>query len=181
MSSNSPNRLVDRPSQLAGDGRSHDDRRIVPHGGLQVFQLFGQADADQVGPGAEDLAELDERRPQFGQRQPDAGFARQPAQPLARAVAKQRFGKLEIEPAEPIGQPVFAEDRENLPRTIDVPVKLGDCRKFHGGSADRSSGASDVRDAVLILACRARSCGGGNKPRRVDRLTRFPRRHRLAS
>ena len=155
-----PERLVDRASQLAGDGGPHDDGRIVPDGGLQLLQLFGQADADQVGPSAEDLAELDERRPQFGQGQPDAGFACQPAQPLARPIAKHGFGKLEIESAEPIGQSIFAENRENLPRAIDVAVKLGNRRKFHGGSwqADRTRGVGASRYFNL-----PRSSAGGNK------------------
>ncbi len=57
-----------------------------------------------------------------------ARFARQPAQPLAGAIAKQGFGEFEIKPAEPIGQAVFAENRKDFPRPIDVPVELRDCR-----------------------------------------------------
>ena len=74
-------RFVDRASQFACDGGSHNDGRIVTYGGLQMFQLFSHSDSDQVGPGAEDLAQFDERGPQFRQGQPDARFARQPASP----------------------------------------------------------------------------------------------------
>ena len=78
--------LVQRLAQLRLDRLANDLRRIGGRRRLELLQLVGQLLADQVGPGAQQLAELDERRPQLGERQADSRFARQAGQRLAVAV-----------------------------------------------------------------------------------------------
>ena len=60
---------------------------------LELLQLLAQRDAHQVGPRAEQLAQLDERRPQFGQGQSQAGFPGmpgngRPARAFSKSLAK---------------------------------------------------------------------------------------------
>ncbi len=123
--------LLDRLSQLLLDDPPHDVRRIGRHVCLQFFQLFGQLHAHHVGAGAEDLAQLDEGGPQFAERQADAGFTGLPSEDFAAAVLEPALGKFEVKAAEPVGQAVFAEHREDFAPPIDVPIDLRDGGDFH--------------------------------------------------
>ena len=67
--------LLDRPAQLRLDRRCGPPRADRPaRRSAGAASSSARCDAHQVGPRAEHLAELDERRPQFGQGQPDPGL-----------------------------------------------------------------------------------------------------------
>ena len=67
--------VFDGLTELGFDGFGDFAERIGGRVILQLGELFGQRDADDVGARAENLAELDERGAQFGQRQANARFA----------------------------------------------------------------------------------------------------------
>ena len=74
--SNSREQVLGRLAQLVGDGLADDVGGVGRGVGLELGQLVGQGRADDVRAGAEDLAELDERGPQVGQGETDAGLVR---------------------------------------------------------------------------------------------------------
>jgi len=106
--------LFHRPPQLRLDRRPYLLRRIARHVRLEMLKLIGQIDADQVGPGAEDLAELDERGPQLAQRQTEASLPRMPGNRRAAGRLEQVFGKARPQPADPVCQAVLAQYRKYL-------------------------------------------------------------------
>ena len=61
---------VDRLPEFLLDQLADHLRRVGGHAVLEVLQFLGQADADQVGAGAEHLPKLDRRRPELLNRQP---------------------------------------------------------------------------------------------------------------
>ena len=101
------------------------------HVGLQLLQLVGERHADLVGPRAEDLAELDERGAELFDGQADARFAAEMGERFAVAVLEDALHDGQIEAADPAGEAVLAEDREDLAPAIDVAIDLGDGGDFH--------------------------------------------------
>ena len=108
----------------------------------------GERHADLVGPRAEDLAQLDERRPELFERQPNARFAAQVGERFAVAVLEEALHERQVEPADPTGQAVLAEDREDLAPAIDVAIDVGDGGDFHNASRTLCVGAHRHRGAV---------------------------------
>ena len=107
-------------------------RWIGRHVGLQLLELVRQLHAGQIGAGAQQLAELDERRPQFGQRQPDPFLRRVACQGLAVPVFQPVLDEIDIEPADPVGQSVLAENRQDLRPAFDVAVDVRNRCDSHG-------------------------------------------------
>ena len=124
--------LFDRVAQFRLDQGSCLLRRVGRHVGLKLFEFLGQRDADQVGPHAEDLPQLDERRPQLDQGHFDPGFPTVPGDRRSVGRFEQVLGELRPEPADPVGQLILAQNRQYLPPTIQVPVDLRNRRDFHG-------------------------------------------------
>ncbi len=76
--------LDDRPRLLAGERR---------HLILQFGQFQGDVVGQQIAPGGQHLAELDENRPQILQRQPDASAARQIEMVAGQPVPRQQMAQ----------------------------------------------------------------------------------------
>ena len=53
---------------------------------------------------------------------------------LPVAVLQEALHQRDIEPADPIGQPVLAENRQNLAPAIDVAIDVGDRADFHASN-----------------------------------------------
>ena len=118
--------VVERLLELRLDRLAHDLRRRRTARSVCSFcNSCGERHADLVGPRAEDLAELDERRAQLFDRQPNPRLAAQMGERLAVAVLQEALHQRQVEPADPTGQPVLAEDREDLAPAIDVAIDLG--------------------------------------------------------
>ena len=105
--------------------------------GLQLLQFLGERHADLVGPRAEDLAELDERRAELFDRQANARFAAEMGERFAVAVFEDALHHGQIEAADPAGEAVLAEDREDLAPAIDVAIDLRDGGDFHARGGRR--------------------------------------------
>ena len=105
------------------------------HVGLQLLQFVGERHADLVGPRAEDLAELDERGPELFDRQADAGLAAEVGERFAVAVLEDALHDGQVEAADPAGEAVLAEDREDLAPAIGVAIDLRDGGDFHASGA----------------------------------------------
>ena len=149
------------------------------HAGLQLLQFVGERHADLVGPRAEDLAELDERGAELFDGQPDAGLAAEVGERFAVAVFEDALHDRELEAADPAGEAVLAEDREDLAPAIGVAIDLGDGGDFHrnadrdaaGELAPRPPSFYSPMASRAFLARRARrasvawaaacECGGG--------------------
>ncbi len=123
--------LFQRLAQLAFDHRPHRLGRISRRVFLQLLQLLGQRQTDQVGPRAEHLAQLDERRPELRERQPDARLGRLASQRISRAALEELLGELQIELGHPTRQAVLAEHGEDLNRPIEIAIDLRDGGDFH--------------------------------------------------
>ena len=109
-----------------------DGVRVVGrHVGLQLLEFVGERHADLVGPRAEDLAELDERRAELFDRQPDASLAAEVSERFAVAVAEDALHHRQIEAADPAGEAILAENREDLAPAIGIAIDLRDGGDFH--------------------------------------------------
>ena len=112
--------------------------------------------AHQVGAGAEDLAQLDERRPQFGHGQPQAGFPGMPGDGRAAAGLQQVLGKIRPQPPDPRRQLVLAQHRQDLVPAAQVAVaNLAD---FHLAEEHLDRFADGDNPGPIIAAA------GGNRP-----------------
>ena len=99
---------------------------------LKLLELVGQPHAHQVGPGAEELAQLDEGRPQFGHRHAQAGFPGMPGDGGAAAGLQQVLGEIRPQPPDPRRQLVLAQHRQDLVPAAQVAVDLRDRAELHG-------------------------------------------------
>ncbi len=97
-----------------------------------MLQLFGQLHPNHVGPRAEHLAELDERGPQLDQGQAQAGLPSMPRDGHPSGGLEQVFGEARAQPADPVGQTVLAQDGQDLPPPIEMPVDVGNRADSHG-------------------------------------------------
>ena len=123
---------LQRLFELRLDRLAHDLRLVARHARLQLLQFLRERHADLVGPRAQNLPELDERRPQLFDRHPNPRLAAQMGELLAIAILQEALHQREIEPAHPIRQPVLAEYREDLAPAIHIAIDVGDGGDFHG-------------------------------------------------
>jgi hypothetical protein len=123
--------LLDRPAEFLLDGVADLIWWVGRHIILKLLQFLGQRRSDDVGPRAEDLPQLDEGRPKIGKGQADAGFACEPGEMLALPAREDALGELEIEVADPIREPITAEDGENLRPAVRIAIELRDGAELH--------------------------------------------------
>ena len=126
---------LDRLAQLRLNDLAHHGRRIGRHVLLEVLELLGQLHSHQVGPGAEDLAQLDERRAKLGQRQPQAGFPGVSGNGRPAPGLQQILGEIRPQSADPGRQLVLAQHRQYLIPAAQMPINLRDRVELHRASA----------------------------------------------
>ncbi len=151
-------KLFDRPAELGFDEFSHRLGRIGVNFLLELLEFLGQPDSDQVGPRAENLAELDERRAELGQGQPQAGLPGMPGNGHTAPRLQQVLGKIRPQPADPRRQFVLAQHRHNLVPAAEVAVDLRDGIELHGTAVGRGRPNFSVSQNVLhvLLTLRVR-------------------------
>jgi hypothetical protein len=123
--------LVHILAELGFDRLANDRRLVTSDAGLQLLQLARQRHADLVGPRAENLPELNERRAELFDGQANARFAAQVRERFAVAVFEEAFQERHIEPADPAGEAILAENGENFTPAIGVAIDVGDGGDFH--------------------------------------------------
>ena len=110
----------------------------------QLLELFGELRTNEVGTGTEDLPDFDEGGPQIAQGQSDAGMRGLPGDGDSfAAVLELVLEELDVQPAQPVGQSILAEHREDLGAASQVPIQVGNGGDFHGTWMD--SGAAFAR------------------------------------
>ena len=125
--------IIKRLTQFQFHGFADAFGQVGGRGVLQLLQLLGQVAAHHVGARAHELAELDECRTQFGEREADAGLARQPGDRFPGPRAEAVLDKIDVGAGEPVGQAVFAEDRQDLRRAADIAIDMRDGADFEHG------------------------------------------------
>ena len=109
--------------------------RVGRHVLLKLLELVGQLHAHQVGPRADELAQLDEGRAQFGHGHAQAGFPGVPGDGGAAAGLQQVLGEIRPQPPDPRRQFVLAQHRQDFVPAAQVAVDLRDRADFHGTAA----------------------------------------------
>ena len=105
---------------------------IARHARLQLLQFLRERHADLIRPRAQNLAQLDERRPKLFDRQPNPRLAAQVRKRLAVAVLQEspsraaRSNRL-IQSA----RPYLLRIDEDLAPAIDVAIDVRDGADFH--------------------------------------------------
>jgi hypothetical protein len=107
-------------------------RRIGGDVVLKLLELGRQLGSHQIGPRAEDLAQLDERGPQFGQRHAHAAFERVARDGCPPGGLQQVLRKFRPQAAHPLGKAVLAEYPKDLAPAVEMAVDLGNGRQSHG-------------------------------------------------
>jgi hypothetical protein len=131
--------LVERLAQLRLDRFADDFGRVGGRGCLQLGQLVGQVAADDVGAGAQKLAELDERGSELGECEADASFASEAGDRVSGPGAEAVLDEVDVGLGEPVGKPVLAEDREDFGPPLDVAIDVRDGADFDHGCVTFSS------------------------------------------
>ncbi len=124
--------FAERVAELPREGRLDRLDRLRVDVRPQPFEFLGEFGPHQVGTSRQDLAELDERRAELGERHPNPLFPRVFRQRDSGPVLERLPEREPLESAQPVGQPVPAEDVQDLPPTSQVPVQLGDRGDLHG-------------------------------------------------
>ncbi len=106
------------------DEPADHQRRVGGNAVLEILQFLGQADADQVRPGAEHLPEFDRGRPELLNRQPQTDLPAVAGDGLALMRLEEVFGEIRPQHTDPVRQSILAQDSENLPPAVDIPVDL---------------------------------------------------------
>ena len=135
-------KLLDGFAEVSLDGRADHLRRVGRRVRAQLAQLVRHGGAELVGAGAEHLAELDEGGAQLGQRQADARLVGHLAEALAVGADEPALEPLVFQPAEPVGEAVLAEDREDLGQPARGPLRACKDGELHG---DRLRRGQDLR------------------------------------
>src|SRR5262249_47540850 len=89
-------------------------------------ELAGKVGPDEVGASAEHLAELDEGGAKLGERETDAGFLRELAEPFAVEADEAALQPFVVEPAEPVGQAITAKDGDDFADALGVAIQAGE-------------------------------------------------------
>ena len=108
--------------------------RIGRGAGLQVGQFPGDLGADQVGPRAEHLAELNEGSAELGEGQARAFLDFQVRDRLAVNALDSILDPPVIQALDPIGQAVLGQHADDFTGPVDVTFQPCQCGKFHSCS-----------------------------------------------
>ncbi len=120
---NCANSVARRLAEL-GFNRGPDRGGRIGRGvGLQVCQFPRQLGADEVGPRAEHLAELDEGGAEFGERQAHTLLDFEVGDMLAVNALNSILDPREIHALDPIGQAVLGQHADDFARAVDVPFQ----------------------------------------------------------
>jgi hypothetical protein len=80
---------------------------------------------DEIGPRAEHLSELDERRSEFGERQPQAYRCGEIDDVLARRSAQPPLNAFARDLPQPVGESVTHGDGDDFPEAPRVAIAPG--------------------------------------------------------
>ena len=175
--------LGDRPAVGALDDRARLGARERRHAVLQLRELVGDVLGQQVAPGRERLAELDEDRPQPLQREADALAARA----AARALEPGRRRQVEHEAQRPeqvgreddVVEPVpheHALDGEQAAEDAQTHVSGSDA----AGTADRQPAAS-ARPRCRARRASSRSTSSRSRSTSLQELLDFEASRHVAA
>jgi hypothetical protein len=133
---------------------------------LKLLQFAGQSHANLIGTRAEDLAELDEGGAKLLDRQPNPRLAAQVRERFAIAILQHPLDERKIQPANPTGEAVLAENRDYFAPTINVAVNMRDRRDLHifncwHQNGRLQSGHGDEAAGIKLHALLERGCQRG--------------------
>jgi hypothetical protein len=123
---------VPRTTQVLADHPKDHLGRIGGHVVLKLLEFGRQIRSHQIGPRAEDLAQLDECGPQFGQGHAHTAFKGVARDGCPARGLQQVLGELRPQAAHPLGKTVLAEHPEDLAPTVEMAIDLRDGRESHG-------------------------------------------------
>ncbi len=139
------------------------------------LQFLGQSDTHQIGSGAEQLAQLDVGRPQFGQCQADPSLGRLQRQRLALAPLELGLEHFDVQAAQPVRQTVLAQHREHFGPAANIAVDVGNRADAHVSTIivrrDAVAGCARRRGARRVLGRLAEH--GRKRPFSPPRAPRF--------
>ncbi len=132
--------LLERLAELRFDDLPNRRGWIALDVGLQLLQFGRQRRADQIGPHAEDLSQLDERRSQIHQRHANPRFAGVVRERNSILVFEPIADKVDFQLAEPVGQSITPQHGHDFLPAAQIAVELRDRGNFHGtGFASNSN------------------------------------------
>ena len=114
--------LFDRLTQLRLDGLTGDFGRIRWSPGLQPRQFVGQLGPDQIGSCAQNLTELDEGGPQFGDGRPNLLFPGHLPNGLAIDTLHVLGEEIRLHSTEPLRQPILDQHSQDLIDPTSIPA-----------------------------------------------------------
>lgn len=115
--------LIDGASQLRANRLLHGVGGIGRRVRSELAQLGSKIGSDQVGSRTEHLAKLDEGRAKLRQSQADACRLGELAESFPVEAEQASLDPFVIESAEPVGDAVSSEDREDFANTFCVTVQ----------------------------------------------------------
>ena len=116
--------LIRRPAQFGGDRGKSDFRLVRRHAVLQLGQFVRDFLPDEIGPGAEHLAELDVGGAQLGDCETDARGMRLLGRQLAFLAGEMILLAVEFGLTQPPCQPVLRQDADDLADPTDATEML---------------------------------------------------------
>ena len=123
--------LGDWQGQFLLDGSDGDVGRIGGRAALQARQLASHIRPDQIGPGAEELPELDEGGAQVRDGHSQTDRKRLIGENLARMAGEHPADRLPLSALEPFCQAVLDEHRRHFGGAGDIAGNLGGQLDFH--------------------------------------------------
>src|SRR5262249_20408361 len=101
-------------------------RRITRDARLQFLQFLRERHPNLIRPSAQNLPELNERRPKLFNCHPDPRLAAKMSERLSVTILQDPFYEIDIKSAEPIRKSILGQEHQNLAPTIDVAINIRD-------------------------------------------------------